>query len=84
MIAISLHLIYSSSSRVRLFFSFSLFCREKVGVVREVSGSVRVLKKPGDRENTHSVFEVFFCTNVHFKAEPSKVVGKEGDPFLDL
>ena len=59
MIAGSLHLIYSSFSCVRLFFSLSFFCRDKVEVVREVSGSVRVLKKPGGGENTHSVLEVF-------------------------
>ena len=84
MIAGSLHLIYSSFSCVRLFFSLSFFCRDKVEVVREVSGSVRVLKKPGGGENTHSVLEVFLCANVHFKAKPSKVVGNEGDPFFDV
>ena len=46
MIAVSLYVIYSSFSRVRLFFSLSLFCRDKVEVAREMSGSVRVLKKP--------------------------------------
>ena len=61
MISVSLQLTYSPSSRVRLCFSFSFFCGYKVEVVREVSGSVRVLKKPGGGVNTHSVFEgVFF------------------------
>ena len=32
---------------------------EKVEVMREVSGSVCVLKKPGRGKNTHSVFDVF-------------------------
>ena len=53
-------------------------------LVREVSDSVCVLEKPEGGENTHSVFEVFFCASVHFKAKPSKVVGKEGDAFSML
>ena len=59
-IAVSLHLAYYSYSHVCLFLSLSLFCTDKVEVVREVSGIVRVLKKPGGGENTHSVFDVFF------------------------
>ena len=27
---------------------------------------------------------IFFCANVHFKSEPSKVVRKEGDPFFNV
>ena len=84
MIDIFLNLIYSPSSRVRLFFSPSLFCRDNVEVVRGVRVSVRVLKKPGGGENMHSVFEGFFCAYVHFKDKSSKVVGKEGDPFFDV
>ena len=49
-----------------------------------MGGSVLVLEKPGGGKITHSVFKVFFCANVHFKAEPSKVIGKEGDPFFDV
>ena len=49
-----------------------------------MSGSVCVLKKPWGGKNTHSVFEGFFCASVHSKAEPSKVIGKEGDPFFDV
>ena len=37
-------------------------------MVREVSGSVRVFKKPGGRKNMHSVFEVFFRADVHCKS----------------
>ena len=48
----------------------------KVEVVREVSGSVRV--------NMHSVSEVFFHADVHFKSKPSKLVGKEGDAFFNV
>ena len=58
-IAVSLHLEYSSSSRVSLFFSLYLFYTEKVDVVRDVRGVVCVLKKPGGRKNTHSVFDGF-------------------------
>ena len=47
-------------------------------------GSVRVLNKPGGRNNTLSVFEVFFCANVHFEAKPSEVIRKEGDNFFDV
>ena len=43
-----------------------------------------MLKKPGCRENTHSVFEGFFCANVHFEAKPIKVVGKEGDTSFNV
>ena len=43
-----------------------------------------MLKKHGGGGNTHSVFEVFFCANVHFEAKPSKVIGKEGDPFFNV
>ena len=50
-------------------------------MVREVSSIVCVLKKPREMKNTHSVVEVFFHSGVHFKSKPSKVVGKEGDPF---
>ena len=49
-----------------------------------MSGSVCVLKKLGGGENTHSVFEFFFCANVHFEAKPSEVIRKEGDPSLDV
>ena len=45
-----------------------------------MSGSVRILKKHGGGENTHSVFKVFFCANVHFESKPSKVIVKEVDP----
>ena len=41
MVAVSLYLKYSLSSRVRLFFSLSFFCMDRVDVVREVRGSVR-------------------------------------------
>ena len=57
MIAVLLHLTYSSSSRVRLFLSLYFFCMDKVEVAIKVSGNVRVLKKPGGRKNMHSVFE---------------------------
>ena len=50
--------------------------------MREFSAIVRVLKKPGGGENTHSVFDGFFRSGVHFKSEPGKVVRKEGDPFF--
>ena len=53
-------------------------------VVRELSGSVRVLEKPGGKKNMHSVFDDFFRADVHFKSKPRKVVGKEGDPFLNV
>ena len=36
MIVVYRHLIYYLSSRVRLFFSLSFFCRDKVEVAREV------------------------------------------------
>ena len=49
-----------------------------------MNGIVRVLKKPGGGENTHSVFEGFLVLIVHFKSEPSKVVGKEGNPFFNV
>ena len=77
-IAVSLHLIYYLSSRVRLFFSFYLLCREKVDVVREVSSSVRVLKKPGDGKNTHSVFEVFFLCQCAIKGRTEQSGRKGG------
>ena len=47
MIAVSKHLSYNLSSRVRLFLSLSFFFRDKLEGEREVSGSVHVLKKPG-------------------------------------
>ena len=50
----------------------------------EVIGSIRVLKKPREMKNTHSVVEGFFHSGVHFKSEPSKVVGKEGDTFFNV
>ena len=52
--------------------------------MREVSGIVCVLKKPGGGENTHSVFDVFSRFDVYFKSEPGKVVGKEGGTFFDV
>ena len=84
MIAVSLHLVYSLPSRVRLFLSLYFFCRAKLEVVGEVSGSVCVLNKPRGGVNTHSLFEGFFCAKVHFEAKPSKVIRKEGDPFFDV
>ena len=84
MIAVSLHLTYSLSSRVHLFFSIYFFFRDDVEVAIEVSGSVCVLKKPGGGKNKHSVFEVFSRADVHFKSKPIKVVGKEGDPFFNF
>ena len=60
MIAVPLHFIYSLSSRVRVFLLLYFFCGYKVEVVREVRGSVLVLKKPGGGGNTRSFFEVFF------------------------
>ena len=59
MISISQHLSYTSFSRVRHFFSLYFFCRDKVKVLRELSGSVCLLKKPGGRKNTHTVFDNF-------------------------
>ena len=66
-IAISLHLTYSLSSRVRLFFSLYLLCMYKVEVVREVIDSVCVLKKPGGGENAHTLFEDFFLCECAFQ-----------------
>ena len=59
MIAVSQHLSYNLYSRVRIFFSISFLCIDKVEVCREVSSSVCVLKKPGGGKNTHSVFVDF-------------------------
>ena len=60
MVSVSLHLIYYSSSRLRILFSLYSLCRDKVDATREVIDSVSVLKKPGGGKNTHPVFEVFF------------------------
>ena len=49
-----------------------------------MSGSVCVFKNLGAEKNTQSVFKVFFCASVHFKAKPSKVVVKGGDPFFNV
>ena len=49
-----------------------------------MSGSVCVLKKSEGGKDTHSVFEVFSHADVHFKSEPKKVVGKEGNPFFNV
>ena len=76
MIAVSLHLEYYLSSRVRLFFSLYLFCTDKVEVVREVSGIVLVLKKPGGGENTHSVFDVFFPVTM-YSSSPNRAKWSE-------
>ena len=78
MIFVSLQLAYSSSSRVRLFFLLSLFCTDKVEVVREVSGIVRVSKKPGAGENTHSVFEGFFSFQCAFQVQTKQSSRKGG------
>ena len=59
LIAVSLHLVYYLSSRVRLFLSL-FFLRARVELARSVSGSVRALKKTGGRKNTHLLFEGFF------------------------
>ena len=58
-IAVSLHLEYSSSSRVRLFFSLSFFCTEKVEVVREVRGIFRVLFSADSGTLTHALMIIF-------------------------
>ena len=81
MISVSLHLTYFSSSRVRLFFSLYFFCMVKVDLVREVSGSVCVLKKPGGRKNTHSVFEFFFPCHFEFQVQ-TKQSGRKGGSSL--
>ena len=50
-----------------------------------VRGNVHLLKKPGGRNNAHSVFEgFFFCSNMHFKAKLREVVREEGDPFFNF
>ena len=64
-----------------LFFSLYFLCSNKVEVVRELSGSVRVLEKPGGKKNMYSVFDDFFRADVHFKSKPRKVVGKGVIPF---
>ena len=76
-IDVSLQLAYFSSLRVRLFFCLSFFCTEKVEVMREVSGIVSVLKKPGGRKNTHSIFVGFFLFRCafHVRTEQS---GRKG------
>ena len=74
MVAVSLHLLYSLSSQVRLFLSLSFFWRARVELLRSVIVSVCALKKPGGGNNTHSVFEVFFNADVHFEAKPIEVV----------
>ena len=61
MIAVSQHLSNTSSSRVRLFVSLYLFCMDKVEVVRELSGSVRVLKKPGGGKMRIQSLRFFSC-----------------------
>ena len=53
-------------------------------MVREVSGIVRVLKKPGGGKIRIQSLMVFYRSDVHFKSETVKVVGKEGDPFFDV
>ena len=53
-------------------------------VVREVSGSVSVVKKPGAGKIRIQSLRVFLRAYVHFKSEPSKVVGKEGNPFFKV
>ena len=64
MIAVSQHLSYTLSSNVRIFFSIYFFCRDKVEVLIGVSGSVRVLKKPGGGKNTHSFFNDVFSVSI--------------------
>ena len=78
MIAVSLHLTYSSFSCVRLFFSLSFFFRYKVDVVIEVSVSVHVLKKLGGGKNTHSVVEVFFLCQCAFQGQTNQSGRKGG------
>ena len=54
-------------------------------LVRYVSGSIPVLKKPGGGgEICIQSSRGFFCANVHFNAKPRKVIRKEGDPSLDV
>ena len=77
-IAVSLHLEYSSSSCVRLFLSLYFFCTDKVEVVRELSGIVRVFKKPGGRKNTHSVFDGFSPFRCEFQVQTEQSGWKGG------
>ena len=52
--------------------------------MREVSGIVCVLKKPGGGKIRIQSLTVFPRSDVHFKSEPRKVVGKEGDTCFDV
>ena len=81
---VSLHFVYSLYSCVRLLFSF--FSLKGQDVVDEVSKSCSVcmINKPWCRKNMHSVFKVFFCSNVYFEDKPSEVVGKYGDPSFNV
>ena len=83
-IAVYLHLVYSSSLRVRLNFSLSLFWCARVDLVESVSGKVCALENHRGRKNMYSVFEVFICANVHFEDKQREVVGGEGDYFFDV
>ena len=53
MIDVSLHLVYSSYSRVCLFFSLYFLWRARVELLRSVIRNVCALKKPGGGKNTH-------------------------------
>ena len=84
----SFYLDYCCFSALDIFFvlvcaflkCIYFFCTEKVKVAREVSSSVRVLKKSGGRKNKDSVLYIYiyFSANVHFKSKLSKIGQKGG------
>ena len=80
--SISLHFIYSLSSCLCLFFSSHFFCKDKVEVVIEMSGSICVLKKPEGGENTHSVLEVFSVPMCISRPNQEKWSERRVIPFL--
>ena len=55
-IAVSLHLAYSSASHVRFFLYIYISCTYKVELVREVSGIICVVKNSGGGETMQSQY----------------------------
>ena len=60
MISVSLHLVNSSSSCVRLCLSIYFVWSDRAELVGSVGGGVRALNKLGGRKKMHSVFEGLF------------------------
>ena len=85
MISVYFHLVYFTSSRVRLCLSLYLFQRYRVELVGSVGVDLHVLKKYGGGKNMHQFFKgIFSCANVHFGAKTGEVVGEEGDSYFDF